>query len=388
MPKAAKSSTKDDSTRKKSTNADLKKEPKSPPIEPITTTPKTTPVKQPAKKKAKSAVKAPATNSSTIVKPVQEPPKPKVEEKKEKTEEEKRAERIANYRAAGKISREVKAFILSQVKVGVKVLDLCEAIENKIVELGGECGFPVNVSINNKAAHYTASPKDTLVIQDGEIVKIDFGVHKGGCIVDSALTFNFSKDPVLKDLPTASQEAVKEAVKLIKAGVKTNELGKVIEKTVKKYGFRPIQNLTGHLLEEWVVHGEKVIPTVDRPHGDEMRENEVYAVEVFASTGEGRVTSSGKGDIYQFDISSARVPIRNKAAKQILGIIYKKYKSLPFAKRWIAKEVKAYEFALRELERAKKINKYGILQEKEGVYISQYEQTVLVTKDGCEILTE
>ncbi len=389
MPKAAKSSTKEEPPKDTSKTADSTKAVKSPPKAVATTaSAKVTPVTKPAKSPAKPEIKAPLTGPASTGKAVGGELTPKAEEKKEKTEEELKAERLTNYRAAGKIAREVKTFITSQVKVGVKVLDLCEAAENKIAELGGESGFPVNVSINNKAAHYTPSPKDTLVIQDGEVVKVDFGVHKEGCIVDSASTFNFSKDPALKDLGTASQEAVKEAIKLIKAGVKTNELGKVIEQTVKKYGFRPIQNLTGHLLEEWIVHGEKAIPTVDRPHGDEMLENEVYAVEVFATTGEGRVSSSGKGDIYQLDISSARVPIRNKSAKQILGIIYKKYKSLPFAKRWIAKEVKAYEFAMRELERAKKLDKYGVLQEKEGVYISQYEQTVLVTKDGCEILTE
>lgn len=389
MPKAAKSSTKEEPAKGSPKPADPTKEAKSPPkpVAPSAST-KVAPAKKTTKSPVKPEAKATATKPAATPKAGGEGAIPKPEEKKEKTEEELKAERLANYRAAGKIGRDVKTFISTQVKVGAKVLDLCEAIENKTAELGGECGFPVNVSINNKAAHYTATPKDTLVIQEGDVVKVDFGVHKEGCIVDSALTFNFSKDAAIKDLAIAPQEAVKEAVKLIKAGTKTNELGKVIEQTVKKYGFRPIQNLTGHLLEEWIIHGEKAIPTVDRPHGDEMLENEVYAVEVFATTGIGQVSSSGKGDIYQLDISSARVPIRNKSAKQILGIIYKKYKSLPFAKRWIAKEVKAYEFALRELERAKKLDKYGVLQEKEGVFIGQYEQTVLVTKDGCEALTE
>jgi len=400
MPKAAKSSTtKEDSPTGSPKSVDSKKEakPASKVVEPTagtktasTKTPSTkvVPVKQPAKTPAKPTSKATVTGPASPEKPGAEGAKPQPEEKKEKTEEELTAERLANYRAAGKIAREVKAFISPQVKVGLKVLDLCETLENKIAELGGECGFPANVSINNKAAHYTASPKDDTVIQDGDVVKVDFGVHKEGCIVDLAFTVNFSKDPNLKDIAIASEEAVRKAVKIIKAGSKTNELGKVIERTVKKYGFRPIQNLDGHLLEEWIVHGEKIIPTVDRPHGDEMLENEVFAVEVFATTGEGRVTSSGKGEIFQFDMSSARVPIRNKAAKQILGIIYKKYRSLPFAKRWIAKEVKAYEFAMRELERAKKLDKYGVLQEKEGIFISQYEQTVLVTKEGCEPLTD
>src|SRR5271157_1691121 len=343
------------------------------------------PGSKPAKGKAKKDVSA--EDTEVMAEKTKDTPTPATAEGEvapEKTEEELKAERLANYRKAGEITREVKAFIEPQVVVGAKVLDLCEALENKIVELGGEPSFPANISINNKAAHYTASLKDESVIEDGDVVKVDYGGRIEGFLVDAAFTVNFSQDEVLKNIAVAPKEAVEEAVKLIKAGVKTNELGKVIEQTVKKYGYRPIQNLTGHLLEEWIIHGSKALPCVDRPHGEEMLEDEVWAVEVFASTGEGHVTSSGVGEIFQLDITSARVPIRNKFAKRILGMVIKNYRSLPFAKRWIAKEIKAYEFAMRELERTGKFSKFGVLQEKKGVYIGQYEQSVLVTKDGCE----
>lgn len=316
------------------------------------------------------------------------PARPEGEEPQEKSEEELKVERLANYRKAGEITKEVRAFIEPQVVVGAKVLDLCEAIEGKIVELGGEPAFPANISINNKAAHYTATPKDDLVIEDGDVVKVDFGARIEGFLVDSAFTVNLNQDEALVNIGNAPKEAVEEAIKLIKPGARTNELGKVIEKIIRKYGYRPIQNLTGHLLEEWTLHGNKALPCVERPHGEEMLEDEVWAVEVFASTGEGHVSSSGIGDIFQLDISSARVPIRNKIAKRILGMIVKTYKSLPFAKRWIAKEVKAYEFAMRELERTGKIQRYSVLQEKKGVFIGQHETTVLITADGYEILTD
>ena len=116
--------------------------------------------KKPAKGKAKTqevaeepvTVEQPSSGTNTSI-------HAKGEETSEKSEEELKVEQIANYRKAGEITKQVHVFIEPQVVAGAKVLDLCEAIEGKMVELGGEPGFPANFSINNKAAHYTGNPK-------------------------------------------------------------------------------------------------------------------------------------------------------------------------------------------------------------------------------------
>jgi len=119
--------------------------------------------------------------------------KSRPDEKKSKEELEKEAEEkqheIESLRKAGKIAQEVKSFIKPRIKIDTKVLDLIESTESKIVELGGSCAFPVNIGINNIAAHYTSPLKDdNLVIKNGDIVKIDLGVHIEGYIVDTAFT--------------------------------------------------------------------------------------------------------------------------------------------------------------------------------------------------------
>jgi len=96
------------------------------------------------------------------------------QEEADKEEEEKKY-KIESLIKAGNIAQEVKKFIKPQVKVGTNVFDLVNKTEAKIIELEGGWAFPVNVSINNIAAHYTSPIKDDeLTIEDGDIVKIDW----------------------------------------------------------------------------------------------------------------------------------------------------------------------------------------------------------------------
>lgn len=305
----------------------------------------------------------------------------------EKAEAEKQ-ERIEHYRKAGEIHKQVKDFIRPQVVVGAKVLDLCNAIEGKIVELGAGIGFPANVSINHHAAHYTSPPKDEKVIKDGNVVKIDIGVHIEGCVADSAFTVNFAEnDPQLENIHVAPREAVMKAMELVKPGVNTSALSKVIEDTVKSFKYRPIKELTGHSILPWLVHGDKKVSNVATDHGDPIEEGDILAIEVFASTGEGTVHATPNAYIYSVDPTSGRVPLRSKTSRRILGIVSNEFKTLPFSRRWITDKIRSAAFGLRELTRVGKLEEYHVLSEKKGFYVGQFEHTVLVTADGYELLT-
>jgi len=329
----------------------------------------------------------------------EKPPEKQESEKTTKTdeisEEDKKQEEeiekmIESSRKAGEIAKTTKEFIRPKIKIGAKVLEIIQEIENKILELEGKPAFPINVCINNIAAHYTSPVKDDTVIEDGDIVKIDFGVQIDGYCVDNAFTLSFNEDESLKNIVEAPEVAVKAAIMMIKPGAKTNEIAQKIEEIVKGYGYRPIKELGGHKIEQWTLHGTKELPNIGSKHGEEIEENEIFAVEVFASTGEGTVHSSRNAHIYSINPSAGRVPLRSKVSKKILGVISKEFKTLPFCERLIISElsgVAGISFGMRELLNAGKISKYPVLLEKKGVFIGQHEETVLVTKDGCEKLT-
>ena len=316
-----------------------------------------------------------------------------LENSKEEAETEAEAEekkiKLESLNKAGKIAQEVKKYIKPKIQVGTKVLNLIENTEKKIVELGGGWAFPVNVSINNIAAHYTSPIKDDdLTIKEGDLVKIDLGVHVDGYIVDTAFTVSFNDEKSLENIIQATEVALEAAKMMAKPKINTKELGKKIEDIVKGFKFNPIKELGGHQIERWTVHGKKQLPELGTQGGDIMEEGEVFAIEIFASTGEGTVHNTKNSYIYELNPYAGRVPLRRKTSKQILGHIKKNYKTLPFAERWLAKDFRmGVMFGLQELVQQGKIHVHYVLAEQKGEFVAQSEQTILITEDGFKQLT-
>jgi len=168
------------------------------------------------------------------------------EQKKAKEEEEKKLKeleaeekkkKVEALKKAGSIHKQVMEFIKPMIKPGAKVLDICEAAEAKIVELGGMIGFPTNIAINEVAAHYTSPLNDETVINDGDVVKLDIGVAVDGWVADGAITINLNKTDRCKNLVLAVDTAIKAGLQLIKPGVLTKEVGKKTEEIIKQFGY-------------------------------------------------------------------------------------------------------------------------------------------------------
>jgi methionyl aminopeptidase len=301
-------------------------------------------------------------------------------------EEEKKLESL---RKAGDIAEKVKKYIRPKIKVGSSAIEIISDAEKKIEELGGLCAFPVNLSINNIAAHYTSPIKDDgLKIEENDIVKLDLGVHIEGYIVDTAFTINFNQSKELENIITASDTALEAAKMMIKPGVNTREIGKKIESIIKGFKYRPIKELGGHQIERWLLHGTKKVPELGSQGGDEMEEGDVFAIEIFSSTGIGSVHSTNSCYIYSLNPFAGRVPLRRKSSKRILGFINRNYKSLPFAERWLADEFQiGVAFGLQELIKQGKIETHYVLSEEPNAFVAQSEQTFLVNENGYEQLT-
>ncbi|MFO8020281.1 MAG: type II methionyl aminopeptidase [Promethearchaeia archaeon] len=325
-------------------------------------------------------------NAKEKTKSEEEKKKNKSSEKDEKEEEKKKLDSL---KKAGEIAKKVKKFIKPKIKVGETVLDIVEAAELKIDELGGKCAFPVNLSINNLAAHYTSPAKpDDLTIKEGDIVKLDLGVHIEGYIVDTAFSVSFNDDESLENIITATETALDAAKMMAKPKAHTKKLGKKIEDIVKGFNYTPIKQLGGHQLEPWIVHGTKRLPNFGTQGGSIMEVGDVFAVEIFASTGEGSVHDTNSAYIYEMNPYAGRVPLRRKTSKKILGLIKREYKTLPFAERWLAKEFKlGVAFGLQELVKQNKVKAHYVLSEQKDAFVAQTEETIIITEDGYEQLT-
>src|SRR3989344_1896379 len=89
---------------------------------------------------------------------------------------------------AGEITKEIKIFARGFIKKNLSLLEIAERIETKMIALGGRPAFPVNLSIDNIAAHYTPSYNDETKAHG--LLKVDFGVHIDGWISDTAFSID------------------------------------------------------------------------------------------------------------------------------------------------------------------------------------------------------
>ncbi len=282
---------------------------------------------------------------------------------------------IEKYKRAGKIAKEVLEYGASLIREGVKAIEVTEEVEKKILKKGGKFAFPVNISVNEVAAHYTPKENDELTFEKGDIVKLDIGVHVEGYIADTAITVDIGDQH--RELKRASEEALKAAIETVKPGVEVWKIGKVVEETIRSFGFVPISNLTGHSLSKYELHSGKTIPNINNGMKTKLEEGDAIAIEPFATNGNGYVVDSSPSQIY----SLIRVsPVRNYLERKILDYVNEEFKSLPFCKRWITKKFKSFgvNFALNDLVRKEILHQYPVLKEGGGGLVSQREKTILV----------
>jgi len=283
---------------------------------------------------------------------------------------------------AGKIASQIRVYARTIVKKNISLLEIAEKIESKIIELGGKPAFPTNLSINEIAAHYTPSHDDKTLATG--LLKIDFGVHVDGWIADTAFSVDLENNSENKKLIEASEKALKNAIEIFRAGKKTSEIGSEVQLTIESFGFKPIANLTGHQVDEYVLHAGLTIPNIDDKRND-LIEKGAYAIEPFSTNGSGKVYDGKPSGIYSL-IEYKNV--RSQIAREILDYIFEEYRTLPFCSRWLVKKFGTKSLiALRQLEENGNLHQYPQLIEVSKGKVAQSEHTILVESKEIKVTT-
>ncbi|ABK77854.1 methionine aminopeptidase [Cenarchaeum symbiosum A] len=292
----------------------------------------------------------------------------------------------ADYVKAGAIAAEVREMARSKDWVGRTVSEICDEIEGEIRRRGAKCAFPVNTSINEVAAHYTAEPGDGLAIKEGDLVKIDLGAQINGFIADTAVTVNY--DPRYDGLVEAAEDALKGAMAMIKEGVKSRDIGRAIEGVIKRHGCKPIANLSGHSLDRYTIHAGRSIPNILSLGSFRLSGSDAYACEPFVTTGDGLgfVREGRTKNIYAL---ATRKRTKDAEADRMLNYIWENFNMLPFALRWLVgewEEPRAREL-LDILIGKKAVRAYPVLVEANGERVAQAEHTFIPRDDGVTVTT-
>lgn len=251
-----------------------------------------------------------------------------------------------------------------------------------MVELGGLPAFPTCLSRNELAAHFAPDKDNLEIFTEKDVVKVDLGAHIDGFISDAAITIDLSGK--YGKLVEASEKAVEKAIEMMKPGIRLDEIGKAIESVIKSYGFRPIENLTGHGVERGILHTTIPVPNVSCTLPYEIKEGEHYAIEPFATSGIGYVIETPDTAIYSL---VGVKPLRMNHSRELLNLILEKYEMMPFTDRWIDMPALRLKTALSEMLRNEVLRAYPALREKANGMVAQTEHTVVIEHDSAKVLT-
>ena len=293
------------------------------------------------------------------------------------------------YVRAGRLAREMREWILENVSVPQTCLEIATSIEAEIARRGGQPAFPTGIGINGVTAHYAPQEGDQTRIGSGDLVKIDYGVHFDGYIADTAVTITENDEYQL--LMETTKRALEAAISVVKRDPRTGEVGKAIETTARRAGFKTINNLSGHTLEQYTVHAGKSIPNVYAPNQPVLKRDDVFAIEPFLTLGTaaGYVVDAPPGSEVTIYSLIMRKRTGVEELDSLVDHVWNVRKSLPFTPRWFAKEFGRERLPklLAELESRRIVRGYPTLVEASNAPVAQFEHTMTLEGNSLVILT-
>jgi len=322
---------------------------------------------------------------------------------------------------AGKIHQDINTYIKTIIKPNLNLTNLANDIENKIKNLtnynqnkplNSGIAFPTGLSINNCVAHWTPKINSNKLLLENDVIKIDYGIHINGSIIDSAFTYTFNSkyDKLLESSKTSTDIAIK----LCRPDMLLSEIGKEIEENIcsyeielnkKIYNIKPVKSLCGHSINKYEIHGDKIIPNIYlKDYNKRVNSNEFYAVETFSTTGTGE-TYEDIDDCSHYMINYTnnfkKCDIPNNS-QNMYKFIIKYFNTLAFCDRWIiGKSVKKnnknnepvieknLHKYLNNLHKSKIINIYPPIYDTDKTsYSAQFEETIYINDVKTIILSK
>ena len=218
---------------------------------------------------------------------------------------------VTKYRTAGDIANKALAAVLAVCVPGKLCVELCntgddyinEAVSKiynqkkdgkKLVEKG--IAFPTCISVNNCVGHYSPLvSEDKVTLVEGDLVKIDLGVHVDGyvaVVAHTALVGGVKAEGRKADVIMAAWTASEVAQRMLKEGAKNNEITKAIATIAESFKCTPVEGVLSHQMKRFVIDANKTIinkmTAEQQVPENTIDKNDVFAIDVVMSTGEGK----------------------------------------------------------------------------------------------------
>lgn len=302
---------------------------------------------------------------------------------------------MQKYKFASDIVNETLAMLIKLVAPGKRVAELCEAGDNfvqervksvfkKIKKMPKGLAFPTCVNVNEIVCHFSPLNEDQTVLQKGDSVRFDVGVHVDGYIAVGATTVVLEEgvlEGVKADVLAAAQTALEVAKRLVKPGHTNVEVSKAINQVATDFGVNACEGVLSHEMKRFVIDGNNVIllkPTADHTVDEfTFEENQVFSLDIVVSSGEGKLSErTHKPTIYKRN-PAVIYNLKNQSSKNFLKDIQTRFNTLPFSMRHVDRKVGG--MGLIECFRHGLVDSYPVLCEKKGAFVVHLKTTLLVT---------
>lgn len=312
---------------------------------------------------------------------------------------------VTKYKLSAEIANKALQIVLSECKPKAKVVDLCEKGDSYIREQTGNVyknakkkiekgvAFPTCISVNSTVCHFSPLAGDETVLEENDLVKIDLGCHIDGFISVVAHTHVVQEGPVtgrVADVIAAANTAAEVALRLVKPGKKNKDVTEAIQKVAAAYDCKIAEGVLSHQMKQFVIDGNKVVLGASNPEtrvdDAEFEENEVYAIDIVTSTGEGKLKLLDEKEttIYKRAVDK-NYQLKMKASRLIFTEINQKFPIMPFTAR--ALEDKRARLGLVECVNHELLQPYPVLHEKPGELVAHIKFTVLLMPNGSDKIT-
>eukprot|EP00033_Pygsuia_biforma_P000378 GCRY01000453.1.p1 GENE.GCRY01000453.1~~GCRY01000453.1.p1 ORF type:complete len:372 (+),score=105.59 GCRY01000453.1:109-1224(+) len=316
------------------------------------------------------------------------------------------ADVLTKYKTAAGIANDAMTGVIAAVKADIDVVELCQLgdklineacskIYNKKVkgrEITKGIAFPTCVSVNDCVGHFSPFSNESVKLAEGDMVKIDLGVHVDGRISQIAHTVVVGAGPIKErnaDVVMAANQAANVVLHMMKPGVKNNDISAMIEKVAKCYNCTPVEGVLSHETKAFVLDHENVIinkPSVDQKVEEfEIEPYSVFTIDVVMTTGEGKaIEKEARTTVFKRTENS--YSLKMKASRAVLHEIESKFSTMAFSLRSL--EEKNARMGIVECLNHGLVQPFPVLFEKSGANVAQVKFTVLVTPTSTMRVTE
>jgi methionyl aminopeptidase len=202
---------------------------------------------------------------------------------------------LEGMQAAGAVVRLMLAAMRDEVRAGITTAELDELGAGVMRRNGAQSApalvyqFPgvSCISLNDEAVHGIPGPR---ALQDGDLVKLDVTIEKDGFMADAALTVAVGEvTEERRNLIACAERAFAKAMLVARAGFRVWEIGRAVEREVRRSGFAVIRELSGHGIGRTIHEAPRVPNYPDTRDNQVLTEGLVITVEPIIAVGSGKV---------------------------------------------------------------------------------------------------